>query len=239
MTALPASDSLYGSQISAIALSPDGQALAAFATSIHGSVLVVFYLKGGTSRGWVWRRGDGVFATEGISRPAYSLSAVVLSWTANGKAIGFAPDPWGTVWVLDIAKPSDNLKRNSSPMDIRGVPVHRWSVAELTPDGKSAFVSYRKSYGQSAWIGLDRFSATTGQLTVINKLTVRNDGMATGFGAHASPYAETAADNVLWTSYDGSKFVVVSARPGNTAGIYSGSRYMPMPWSANIVNAAW
>ncbi len=237
LTALPATDIPAGTQITALALSPDGQALAAMENNTSGGVLTVYYLQTGNTRTWTWKPGGSKAGSE-ISA-AGSLSAVVLSWTANGKAIGFAPDPWSALWVLDIAKPGADVRLDSTPVDVRGVPVQTWTTVDLTPDGKSAFVSYYESFGHSNWIGLDRFSATTGRLAVINKLTVTNEGNATGFGIHANPGADTAADNVLWTSYDGSKFVVVSARPGNTAGIYSGNRYTPIPWPANVVDAAW
>jgi hypothetical protein len=238
LTALPANDIPAGTQIAALALSPDGQAVAAIVNNGHGGVLTVYYLQTGNTRTWTWTP-DGSRAGSEISGVGEGLSAVALSWTANGKAIGFAPNPWSTLWVLDLAKPGEDVRLDSTPVDIRGVPVQTWTVVDLTPDGKSAFVSYYESKGQSDWIGLDRFSATTGQLAVINKLTVTNEGNATGFGIHAYTNADTAADDVLWTSYDGSKFVVVSARPGNTAGIYSGNRYTPIPWPANVIDAAW
>ena len=47
-------------------------------------------------------------------------------------------------------------------------------------------------------------------------------------------------DDVLWTSYDGSKIIVANVRPGApNASIYSGGLYTPIPWPANIVGAAW
>jgi hypothetical protein len=238
LTALPANDIPAGTEITALALSPDGQALAAIVNNAQGGVLTVYYLQTGNTRTWTWMP-DGSRAGSEITRSGFSQSAVVLSWTANGKSIGFAPSPWSTLWVLDIAKPGADVRLDSTPVDIRGVPVQTWTTVDLTPDGKSAFVSYLESFGQSNWIGLDRFSASTGQLAVINKLTVTNEGNATGFGIHANSIADTAADNVLWTSYDGNKFVVVSARPGNTAGIYSGNRYTPIPWPVNVIDAAW
>ena len=238
LTALPANDIPAGTQITNLALSPDGQALAAIVSNRHGGVLTVYYLQTGNTRTWTWKPGGSRAGSE-ISGTGQGVSAVALSWTANGKAIGFAPDPWSTLWVLDVAKPGDDAQLDSTPVDIRGVPVLTWTTVDLTPDGKSAFVSYDESRGQSDWIGLDRFSAATGQLTVLNKLTVTNEGHATGFGIHANTSADTAADNVLWASYNGNKFVVVSARPGNTAGIYSGNRYTPIPWPANVVDAAW
>jgi hypothetical protein len=46
---------------------------------------------------------------------------------------------------------------------------------------------------------------------------------------------------ITWSglSYNGSKFVILSVRPGNTAGMYSDGRYTPVPWPANVVDAAW
>jgi len=44
---------------------------------------------------------------------------------------------------------------------------------------------------------------------------------------------------VWWTSYNGELAIVGYARPGQTAGIYHGNKYTPIPWPANVIGAAW
>jgi hypothetical protein len=53
---------------------------------------------------------------------------------------------------------------------------------------------------------------------------------------------------VLWTNDDGSKLVVFRAEvfgplgvlpSGQTAAIYSGRRFTPIPWPAGVIDAAW
>ncbi len=81
-----------------------------------------------------------------------------------------------------------------------------------------------------------RFSARTGKLITVNRLTVVNQGRYVAYNTEA----DINPDDVLWTSYDGSKVIVADVRPGiPNAGIYSDSRYTPIPWPANIVGAAW
>ena len=109
----------------------------------------------------------------------------------------------------------------------------------MTPDAKTVFLSCMISRGPyatiSQWVSLLRFSARTGKLTTINKLTVVSKGRNAGYNT-AAPISP---DDVLWTSYDGSKFVVASSLPGDTAGLYSGNHYTPIPWTANVIDAAW
>jgi hypothetical protein len=77
----------------------------------------------------------------------------------------------------------------------------------------------------------------TGTLTRINKLTISDPG---GRYSGYLGVAVIGPDDVMWTSYDGSKVIVANVRPGTpNASIFSGSRYTPIPWPANIVGAAW
>jgi hypothetical protein len=47
------------------------------------------------------------------------------------------------------------------------------------------------------------------------------------------------ADDVLWTSYNGSLAIVRDVLPGQTAGIYADGHYTPIRWPADVVDAAW
>ena len=114
----------------------------------------------------------------------------------------------------------------------------------MTPDARTVFISYQEGKGQTNWSGLLRFSARTGKLAMINKVTQTFAGRATGGGS----------DLVLWSSYSGSEFVVTGAQrgpvftskqfpwfagPDLTAGIYRSHHYTPIPWPADVIDAAW
>ena len=241
LAALPGSDTPGGSQVDTMALSPDGQALAAIVEGRQGSVLQVDYLTTGTTRTWL-----GQPTCTSCKNPESSLgpndtgsSAVTMAWRSNGKALAFEADPWDDLRILDLSKPGSSAVANSTVVPVHGVPVQTWNSAYLTPDGESLFISYNESFGKSSWMGLVRYSALTRKLTAINKLTVDFEGHPTGYGIHANPYADTAADDVVWASYDGSKYIVLSERPGNTAGIVSGGTYTPLAWPVNVIAAAW
>jgi len=126
------------------------------------------------------------------------------------------------------------------PLASPRVPCSGFCLTYMTPDGKTVFAVYptgRVPYSAPLFYNLVRLSVQTGTLTRINKLTVSGRGSRyTGYnmGSVVGP------DDVLWTSGDGGKAIVADVRPGiPNAGIYSGSRYTPIPWPANIVGAAW
>jgi hypothetical protein len=47
-------------------------------------------------------------------------------------------------------------------------------------------------------------------------------------------------EQIPWDSRVGTTLVVIGVgRNGNGAGIYTGHRYTPIPWEANLMTAAW
>ncbi len=247
LTALPAIDISGGNELRAMALSPDGSSLAAILGHGIRDYLYVYNLTTGTSRTWVRKPCSGCrqFQDELGGGAAYPSGAVSLSWTADGNSLAFVPGGgFDQLRLLDLGAPGDNVQPNSKPFAIHGVPVSQWSEAYMTPDAKTVFISYNKSRGKTDWNGLLRYSARTGKLTRINETTQVFEGHPTGYGS----------DSVLWASYDGSQLVVTGARrapvllgkrfpfavgPDRTAGIYRGDRYSPIPWPANVIDAAW
>ncbi len=244
LTTLPGDD-----QLETMALSPDGRSLAAvvmpYPSPIGPPSLWIYNLASGQARTWIRTvcsgqrcQNDGVGASGFPPDPGL----VTLSWTQDGKSLAFVPAPGADqLRLLNVAAPGDEVTPDSKPFDIHGVPTITWSVAAMTPDGKTVFVACTTTSNSGAahltiWVSLLRFSARTGRLTTINKLTIENRGHYTGYDMAAS----INPDGVLWTSYDGGQVIVTDVRPGApNAGIYRGRHYTPIPWPANVVAAAW
>jgi hypothetical protein len=148
------------------------------------------------------------------------------------------------VRLLDVDAPGRALMAESYSIPIRG-GVILWQDAVITPNGKTVFIE-RNSGAATLVSNLSRYSAATGRATGINQVVTFTEGHRTGAGP----------DDVVWTNDNGSKIIVLGARPGpktgsfnshafiptpagQTAGIYTGTRYTPLPWPANVVDAAW
>jgi hypothetical protein len=172
-----------------------------------------------------------------------------MSWMQSGKSLAFVPAlDAHQLRLLNLSAPGVEVIPNSMPFAIPRLPIIsyspnpliNWSMAYMTPDSKTVFLTCTTENalppGNSVWVSLLRFSARTGKLTTVNKLTVVDKGHYVGYNTSA----DVSPDDVLWTSCDGSKVIVANVRPGApNAGIYRGSRYTPIPWPANIVAAAW
>ncbi len=241
LTALPASFVPSGADVATMALSPDGRALAAILTpripsqhSLPDATLTVDYLATGVTRTWtryVCARHKCQQAEFGLGTPGLQIST--LTWSQNGKSLAFMVGPGvSQLRLLDLHAAGGNAQADSAPFPVPGVPVAYWTGATITPDARSAYVSYRGLHGLTVFGGLVRYSTRTGQLTALNLLTFRN-------GAGYEPYGVPMPNDVVWTSYNGSQAIVLDSRPGQTAGVYTGTRYTPLPWPANILDAAW
>jgi hypothetical protein len=237
LTALAPSDVSGANEVEEMALSPDGQALAAVLTRGIWDYLYVYYLRTGGTRIWIRQLCSDCRQTELGATNFLSPGTVDLSWAQNGKTLAFVPRAAdNSLRLLTVSKPGSNVQLTSKVLPIRGVPFGgQWFVIDMTPDGKTVYVSYPAGRGRSEWMGLGRFSEVTSKFTVLNYLTTSNEGHGTGY----DPGGNLATDNVLWTSYNGSKAIVMDAQPGQTAGVYSGGQYTPLRWPANVVDAAW
>ena len=256
LTALPGVPIPRGQQLQAMALSPAGTSLAAIfsesdsVTGRQSSELMVFNLASGTYRTWtrqVCPAGRCLRAAIGDGGPLVSYpSRVQLSWTADGQSLLFITGPTGSqVRLLTVSAAGHDLMADSTALPIRTAVLY-WNDAVITPDGKSVFIEYGSTQGDITWCTLLRFSAATGKATIVNQFPTWKSGNGTGSGP----------DDVLWTNNDGSKFIVLGARPGRikgnlvsgrialepsgqTAGLYDSGRYTPIAWPANVIAAAW
>jgi hypothetical protein len=106
----------------------------------------------------------------------------------------------------------------------------------ITPDGKSILAVIRPFAGFPGHNEqrLVMFSARTGKpVRVLNDLH----------------FLGPENELVQWSSPSGNKLIITGARPGRdplgatvlaeNAGVLSGRRYTPLPWSSRIFTAAW
>jgi hypothetical protein len=239
LTALPATDVSGGKQVDAMSLSPNGANLAAILNIGIWDYLYVYNLYTGKTRVWIRQLCSDCRQTElGDAEGPVDGASVSLSWTLNSQYLAFiAGAGVSQLRLLNLSLPGNNVQPNSTVIPVRGVPVAHWNWAVLTPDGETVFVGYRAMRGRSLLYSIARFSTVSGKLTGINKLTAFDEGRPTRYDyGYEHP---AGIDEVEWTSYDGSEAVVMDAGPGSSAGIYNGSRYTPIPWPRNVVDAAW
>ncbi len=242
LTGLPRAGIASELQVEAMALSPNGQSLAAIFTDPSRAVrtnepgqLTIFNLADGSRRTWIrefcayGRCAQGPIGDGSI---VFDPGEVQLSWTSDGQSLLFLTGPEGSqLRLLDVDAPGRNLIADSHALPVR-TAYPNWTDAVLTPDGQSVFIQYSTMSGDAVSRNiLLRVSATTGKTTAV--VQVLRD-------AHS-------ADYLLWTDDDASKFIVLRAADGpgemnpsgQTAGIYSGRRYTPIPWPTGVIDAAW
>jgi len=239
-----------------MALSPDGKSLAAILTRRTSafpyllSNLTVFDLADGTQQTWtrdVCTYGKCAQVPIGdypqiVNEP----SRIQLSWTSDGRSLLFIEGPTGSqVRLLDVDAPGRNLMADSYPLPVKGGILY-WRDAVITPDGKSVFIGDNPAPRALVQATLKRFSAATGKAAEVNKVLISDGLNGTGYGP----------DDLLWTNFNGTKIIVLGAQrgpergslqghvliptpSGQTAGIYNGTHYTPLPWPANVVDAAW
>jgi hypothetical protein len=229
LTRLKAVDFPGNDTLESMALSPNGRRLAIVAThEARGSAytyLRIYNLVTGRSRTW------GGIGDLGL---AYAS----LSWRQDSRflAVIVGAHPIQVRW-LNVTARGQALWRDSTPLAIP--PGHCWSscATDITPDGNMVYIGYSGTgvgRSRAAWTKLARFNVQSGTMTMVNKLTIVDPS------GHYTGYASGMQDDVLWTSFDGSKVIVAGVRPGApNAGIYSGGHYTPIPWPANIEYAAW
>lgn len=237
LTALPATDIPAIRQVDMMSLSPSGGYLAATLHNLTTNFLYLYNLRTGKTRVY----------TNRLCTPAcrtFGLSDEYLSWTTNSRGLALVPGGFGgsgnQLRLLDLIRPGDVIHSDSTVFPVSGVRSGNWDWAMMTPDAKTAFIGYRLSRGLSTWLYLDRFSTVTGRLTGVNKLTLYNEG-------HTTPYSYTYqlgyglgdVDTVVWTNDNGTESIVLGAAPGQSAGIYTGTHYTPLPWLPNVIDVAW
>lgn len=250
---LPTAVVSSGAEVNEMALSPSGADLAVVVTSFnaHGfatTTLRVDNLLTGTTRAWTRAACNGppepaCNEENELTGPGglFPGSPISLSWLSSGTAL--ALNEYGASAaerLLDLNARGDYVQPNSALFPIHGVPVAMWT-ADMTPSGRTIYISYVESKGGYqngwSWAGLLRYSVATRKLSVVNKLTIQEPGR---YGDNSYPTNDVLGpDDVLWTSYSGDLVIVADCRPGQTACVYHGSTYSPIPWPANVIDAAW
>jgi hypothetical protein len=226
LRALPASWVPANREVSALALSPDGTSLAADIGTFVESRLYVFNLATGAVRTWSHRDCAHCFPTSGGLRFGTGAGSSGLSWTADGRHLAFVGPGGGQVWLLDVAAPGSDLLAHARP--VAGQQGHfqpEWRAAVITPDGRTV-VAVQELYANGNPViaqRLVKFGTATGRLAQ----TLFTQRVVGGYS------------EILWTNASGSVLVVSLVAKGNSMGIFHGSTYTPIPWSREIVTAAW
>src|SRR2546429_309037 len=197
--ALPMAATPAGTEVTDLALSPNGTRLAVEVSLTGAPALHVFALSSGADRTY-HPGGIGTSTTVGTTQDS-------LSWTADGRTLAFiywgAPGGGG-VRLLDTAAPGSDLLANSrlavgQPPSATEDPY--WIQARVAPDGQT-ILGIRDPRGRAFSQQLVAFSARTGQVVrVLNNLSFRtgND------------------EQILWMSPSGDKLIITDARPGPKA----------------------
>jgi hypothetical protein len=228
LRALPAAFIPANDEVHDMALSPDGNSLAAdVGAQFFDSHLYVFNLATGAKRTWSYQPCSGCGSSSG-GLGFGGVDTDALSWTADGQRIAFVGpgSGQGAVRLLDISEPGSNLLTNSRP--IVGSPSGTgpyWRGALITPDGRAVIVVEEIAVDGDPVVRqrLVKFSAATGQATEnLNDLRV-----VWGY------------EQVLWTNATGSVMVVAFARSSDSVGILHGGKYTPIPWFPRTATAAW
>jgi hypothetical protein len=107
----------------------------------------------------------------------------------------------------------------------------KWHMVQLTPEGMSALISYR----ESGRVVLNRLAGNH----LVTLARIDPPAHVAGNRNRYEILRTLTARGVLWASSNGRVFIVSGARPGQTAGIYRGNRYTPLPWPTNVIDAAW
>jgi hypothetical protein len=238
LTALPRLHIPAGSDVSAMALSPDGTKLAAVVGEVLVSSVTVYDLAAGTSRTWtdVACPSHGGCPIQIVGTGRGSPNAGTLAWISGDRLSVLASVPgFGTeIRLLQVDAPGYDLIADSSGIRLVGaretgrqkVNLAQTSIrtAFVTPDGKSAFVGVQlQGVLREALL---RFSVRTDTMTgVVNDLT----------------FPTTVSwEQVLWTNATGASMVItgLAGRP-QIADIVTGKHRTPIPWSWGIATAAW
>jgi hypothetical protein len=230
--------------VNGMALSPDGRSLAvvggAEPNATPGNRIIVYNLSTGASHTWA-EQGCRDHCTIAANLGA-SFETNMISWTADGRQLGFvaasgASLPRSQFRLLKVGAAGGNVLTDSKPVPLRAASGALqganprdagWGIALITPDGGSVIVDASNFFHSGQPVppqSLLRYSARTGALQTV--LAVRPN--------RPQAYAE----QVLWTSPDGSTVLVIGLRGQHSAGLLHDGRYTAIPWSAKLLSAAW
>jgi hypothetical protein len=261
LTPLPAVLPGNNASVAAMAVSPDGTSLAVVSTLTAGGYTIghisVYNLVTGARR--VWTNQGCPDACINTTPGAYSIVMNGISWTADGRQLGFARITVAgrdQFRLLDVDASGDSLLADSQPVTLRASPGvlkgavpsgALWRSWQMTPDGRSIIIDAAEipyvrcspprpggghCPGPQPPPTLLRYSARTGALQADLGVQV--------------PDPLTGSVQAAWTSPGGSTILVIRFRDDglytNTrtrAGLLHDGHYTAIPWSAQILSAAW
>jgi hypothetical protein len=217
-------------RVNALAVSPDGTRLAVAlepAGAERPRLQLYSMTSGALLREW------GVNTT----RPGAAPVIGFMSWAADGRTLEYSyPLRGNGAALLDVTRPGTNLLGNSTIVQF---PKRSALTGNLTMTGggrliaSAAYITSGNGY-VTGWLA-GEFSARTGKTVhVLYRRAFHRSNPAVGPGT------------VWWASPAGQVLIASPARHGLGANqaytglaVFTGHRYIPLPWSGRITEAAW
>jgi Tol biopolymer transport system component len=208
-------------RVNALAVSPDGTRLAV-ALEPPGAERPRLQLYSMTSG--VLLREWGV----NTSHPGAAPVIGFMSWSPDGRTLEYSyPLRGNGTALLDVTRPGTNLLGNSTI-----VQFPKWAdlTYNLTLTGGGRLIASAAyvigAHGSPSARLVAEFSATTGKAVhVFHRQSFHGDRQA------MSP------STVWWASPSGQVLIASPTYAG--VGVFTGHRYIPLPWSRRITEAAW
>lgn len=217
-------------RVNALAVSPDGTRLAVAlepAGAERPRLQLYSMTSGALLREW------GVNTRHPGAAPVIGF----MSWAADGRTLEYSyPLRGNGAALLDVTRPGTNLLGNSTIVQF---PKRAALTGNLTLTGggrliaSAAYITSGNGY-VTGWL-VGEFSARTGQAVhVLYRRAFHRSNPAIGPGT------------VWWASPSGQVLIASPARHGLGANqaytglaVFTGHRYIPLPWSGRITEAAW
>jgi len=234
--------------IRAMALSPDGHSLAVVAypvAAVHDpgtpdpTRIIVYDLATGSSRTWTDQDCRDNCSPAGNLAGNFTMDTI--GWTADGGHLGFAllTGASGQVQfrLLNVRADGGSVLAGSQPVPLRAAPgvlggvnprAAIWGASLLTPAGNAVIIDASNAQSNAQpWPPqtLLQYSARTGALQAVLGQRPTTPG--------------NAAIEVLWSSPDGSTLLVTGLHGKDSAGVLHRGRYTAIPWSGQLLSAAW
>jgi hypothetical protein len=225
-----------------IALIPERWRVNALAVSPDGARLAVALEPGGAERPrlQLYSMTSGALLREwGVNtgRPGAAPVVGFMSWAPDGRTLEYSYPLHGNgAALLDVTRPGTNLLGNSTIVQFPKRTVLTYNLT-MTGGGRliasAAFITSRNG-AVTGWLA-GEFSARTGKpVRVFYRRSFHRSNPAIGPGT------------VWWASPSGQVLIGSPARHGlrpNQAytglAVFTGHRYIPLPWNGRIKEAAW
>lgn len=225
-----------------IPLIPERWRVNALAVSPDGTRLAVALEPGGAERPrlQLYSMTSGALLREwGVNtgRPGAAPVIGFMSWAADGRTLEYSyPVRGNGAALLDVTRPGTNLLGNSTIVQFPKRAALTGNLT-MTGDGRliasAAYITSGNGY-VTGWLA-GEYSARTGQpVRVFYRREFHRSNPAIGPGT------------VWWASPSGQVLIASPARHGLGANqaytglaVFTGHRYIPLPWNGRIAEAAW